>query len=275
MARKHENRFAIEHQFAAEGQGNTLQLLFMQMQGMFEQFAGIDLDLHMWFINTAPWNIDFFLLSMPINFDATALAGAASEAAAITAMNAQADKADLEDQAALVLNSLALDASDEFANPRDAADSDDIRTSFDTILPFKIHAQLKCIVPVMNGGFDATGSQTFGRKRLRWNQAFDYTYKRSSVLCLFARQLLTTTDLNGPWDAAGTAGLSEADWRYLRKPVWRNADDDLTTAAIRVKIPWVIPRTDAFETNAVKVLNCVGKVSLYTSTNHPLAKTNL
>ncbi len=276
MARLHENRFDLEHQFVHPGAGDNLQLLFMQMQGKFEKFAGIDLDMHLWFINTAPWSIDFFLISFPLNIDATEMVATASEADAINKLNDQIDKDEIEKQAALALQPFGYEDNRQYDYPNDGGfDSADIRTEFDRVLPFKIHAQLKTIVPVLNAGFDGAGTQNFGRKHIRWDQRFDYSYKKPSVLCMFARQLQTTIDLTGPWDAAGLCAMSEKEVRYLYRPASRAADDQDLTTGIRVKIPWVIPQTSAFEGSIGPILNCVSKISLYTMTNHPLAETAL
>ncbi len=271
--RRHENRFSFEHQFAFDA-AQSYQLLFMQLYGAGEKFAGIDLNWHMWFINTAPWAVDFYLVCMPINFDPTEIIGQGSEASALTAIQNQFDKDKIEHLAKAQLAPLGEDQH-EYAAPHAANPTDDIRSDFDNILPFKVLAKLKTTIPILNGGFDAGGTQTFGRKNLRWNQRYDYGFKRVSVVAMFSRIPKTSVDLIGPWTAAGLSNLTEEEWRYLRRPGVRGSDNSADASAITCKIPWVIPRTDAYETDVAKVLNCVGKVHMYTDTNHPLAQSLL
>ncbi len=271
--RRHENRFSFEHQFVYDD-ASGLQLCFMQLYGVGEKFAGIDLNWQMWFINTAPWSMDFYLVCMPINFDATEIVGSGSAATALTNVQNSMDLTEIEDQAKLQLMPLALDQG-QFAFPGGASETDDIRNDFDNILPFKVLAKLKTIIPVLNAGFDGAGTQNFGRKQLRWNQRYNYSFKRVSAVAMFARQLRTSENITGPWGSTGLSTITEEQWAYLRRPGIRGAGDDVSASAIDVKIPWVIPRTDAFNNDMSDVLNCVGKVSLYTDTNHPLAQGSL
>ncbi len=279
MARIHENRFGLETEFAGNLPSiSHLTQMFMMLFGKFEKFAGIDLNMELWFLDAAPWQIDFFLLSLPLNIDASEIVGSASEAAAITALNAQIDLTDINEVAQLHLSNIGQATGEQLSFPTATLGADDIRTEFDKVLPFKLHAQLKCVVPILHMSSDAGVFKTFGRKQIRWNQRMDYTYNRPSVLVLYARQFSTSTDLSGPWSAGGVAQLDEAQWRYLLRPAYRgaeNVDTGLVTSNISVKVPFVIPQTSKFEGLASKLLNCAGTCSIFTETNHPLANTLL
>ena len=270
----HQNRMAIE--FNIQPQNSTvsnLELLFARLYGRGETFAGINLVGELWALDTAPWTVDFFLISVPVDIDPNEVVSSANETIARDVANDALDISRLRKQAEMHLVS-DVEVGDQWHHPNDVTDPNDLRTYFDSFYPRQIHHKQHCLVPIVNATVDADVMdptfKTFIRKPIHIREYTNYSYARPSVLMLFYRQLLHDTNVTGPW-TTGAGDLSESQWRALLDPQWREVDDG-DPSTIDVQTPYIRPQDAKLESDTGKVLNGILLGNLYSLTNNPQAK---
>lgn len=269
-----QHRIMIETAFTPNTASNTgVTILLMKLMGRGEIFTGANIEWNAWAFDTAPWIYDMFWISVPLEIDPSEILTASTEAGAIGGLNTQASLTRIRNLVEMHLTS-SISIPDEFNHPTDAVPQDDIRNYFDRILPRRIHHKSHNLIPLVNAVADSTSStfKTFARKHSRIRLRGSLRYAKPSVLCFVARHLRHNTDVTGPWDAAGNATLTEAEWRYLIDPTWRRADDDISGGSgINAGNPWILPRADKLVDQITDLLNFVAFGNIYTVTNHPLA----